>query len=237
MTDHQTTYAMFRRTCVATITTVLRDHGLHNMWIRGSVPLRPGQPRTAGPAFTIRFVPMREDYSTPDAIVGPRSSRAAIERMPSGCIVVADAMGFPDCGVFGDIMCARMQYRGVAGLVTDGAVRDRTGILNLHWPVWAAGISAPPSNAGLYCADEQVPVACGGVAIMPGDVVVADDDGAVVVPFALAADVARTACEKELFEDWALAEIQSGAAILGTYPPNDETMTRFKAAAVAPDLI
>ncbi|RWX60416.1 ribonuclease activity regulator RraA, partial [Mesorhizobium sp. M4B.F.Ca.ET.089.01.1.1] len=113
----------------ATITTILLKKGLRNIWMRGAKPLLPGQPRIAGPAFTLRFVPAREDLATPASWASPISTRAAIEDMPPGCVVVADAMGVTDAGIFGDILCARMVKRGVAALVTDGVMRDVDGVL------------------------------------------------------------------------------------------------------------
>src|ERR671936_747348 len=107
----------------ATITTLLLKKGLRNVWMRGTRPLRPDQPRLVGRAFTLRFVPAREDLATPESWSSPRSTRGAIEAMPQGCIAVADAMGVTDAGIFGDILCARMRHRGIAGLVTDGVVR------------------------------------------------------------------------------------------------------------------
>src|ERR1035438_9205269 len=104
----------------ATLTTVLLKKDLRNVWLRGAKPLRPGQARVVGPAFTLRFVPAREDLATPESWGSPISTRAAIEAMPHGCVAVVDAMGITDAGIFGDILCQRMQVRGVAGLVTDG---------------------------------------------------------------------------------------------------------------------
>jgi len=112
----------------ATVTTILLKKGLRNVWMRGTRPLRPGQPRLVGPAFTLRFVPAREDLATPESWSSPNSTRAAVEAMPPGCIAVVDAMGVVDAGIFGDILCARMQKRGVAALVTDGVVRDVAGV-------------------------------------------------------------------------------------------------------------
>src|SRR5450755_3894634 len=108
----------------ATLTTVLLKKGLRNIWMRGPRPLKPGQKRLVGRAFTLRFVPAREDLATPESWSSPRSTRGAIEDMPKGCIAVVDAMGITDAGIFGDILCARMVKRGVAALVTDGVVRD-----------------------------------------------------------------------------------------------------------------
>ena len=114
----------------ATLTTVLLKKGLRNVWMRGAKPLRPGQQRIVGRAFTLRFVPAREDLATPASWGSPISTRAAIEAMPNGCVTVVDAMGVTDAGIFGDILCARMEKRGVGALITDGVVRDVAGILS-----------------------------------------------------------------------------------------------------------
>src|SRR6187551_1763283 len=156
--------ATLLRVSTATITTVLVKKGLRNVWMRGSRPLRPGQPRLVGPAFTLRFVPAREDLATPESWSSPISTRTAIEAMPQGCIAVVDAMGVKDAGIFGDILCARMVKRGVAALVSDGVVRDQAGVLATGLPVWCNGAAAPPSVAGLTFVAWQQPVACGGVA-------------------------------------------------------------------------
>ncbi len=116
------------RITTATITTILLKQGLRNVWMRGTRPLSPGQPRIVGPAFTLRFVPAREDLATPASWSNPISTRAAIEAMPPGCVAVVDAMGITDAGIFGDILCARMRKRGVAALVTDGVLRDVAGV-------------------------------------------------------------------------------------------------------------
>ncbi len=147
--------------------------------------MRPGQPRLVGPAFTLRFVPAREDLATPASWSNPISTRAAIEAMPEGCIAVVDAMGVTDAGIFGDILCARMTKRGVAALVTDGVVRDVAGVRATGLPVWCQGAAAPPSVAGLTFVAWGEPIGCGGVAVFPDDVVVVDDDGAVLIPAAL----------------------------------------------------
>src|SRR5690242_14892204 len=123
----------------ATITTVLLKKGLRNVWMRGARPLKPGLPRLVGPAFTLRFVPAREDLATPESWSSPISTRTAIEAMPAGCIAVVDAMGITDAGIFGDILCARMVKRGVTALVTDGVVRDVEGVLGTGLPVWCDG--------------------------------------------------------------------------------------------------
>src|SRR6202045_2032259 len=154
----------------ATLTTILLKKGLRNVWLRGTKPLRPGQKRVVGPAFTLRFVPAREDLATPASWSSPISTRAAIEAMPAGCVAVVDAMGVTDAGIFGDILCARMKVRGVAGLVTDGVVRDVAGVLDTGLPVWCQGAAAPPSVARLTFANWQEPIGCGGVAGFSQDI-------------------------------------------------------------------
>ena len=213
----------------ATLTTILLKKGLRNVWIRGAFPLAPGTPRTVGRAFTVRFVPAREDLATPASWSSPKSTRAAIEDMPSGCIAVVDAMGVSDAAVWGDILCGRMAKRGVAAMVTDGVVRDRDGVLGTGLRVWAAGAAAPPSVAGLTFVDWQQPVGCGGVAVFPNDVIVADNDGAVVVPAALVHEIADAAVEQERLEGWIMQEIARGVPLPGLYPANAETLARYEA--------
>jgi regulator of RNase E activity RraA len=213
----------------ATLTTVLLKKGLRNVWMRGTRPLRPGQPRLVGRAFTLRFVPAREDLATPESWSSPRSTRAAIEDMPAGCIAVADAMGVTDAGIFGDILAARMRKRGVAGLVTDGVMRDVAGVLGTGLPIWCQGGAAPPSVAGLTFVNWQEPIGCGGVAVFPDDLVVVDDDGAVVVPQKLIEEVVAVAQEQERLEAWIMGEVENGAALPGLYPPNAENKARYEA--------
>lgn len=214
----------------ATITTILLKKGLRNVWMRGTVPLSKGQPRLVGRAFTLRFVPAREDLATPESWSSPISTRAAIEAMPTGCIAVADAMNVTDAGIFGDILCARMKKRGVAGLVTDGVVRDLAGVLGTKLPVWCRGGAAPPSVAALTFVAWQQPIACGGVAVFPDDVVVVDDDGAVLIPQKLVDEVVAAAPEQENQEAWIMAEVEKGAALPGLYPMNAETKARYEAS-------
>ncbi len=218
-----------KRVTTATLTTVLLKKGLRNVWMRGTQPLRPGQQRQVGRAFTLRFVPAREDLATPASWASPISTRAAIEAMPPGVIAVVDAMGVTDAGIFGDILCARMRKREVAGLVTDGVVRDLPGVLDTGLAVWCRGAAAPPSVAGLTFVAWQQPIGCGGVAVYPNDVVVADADGAVLIPAALLGDVVEASVEQELLEAWIMQEVERGASLPGLYPPDDERKARYEA--------
>jgi regulator of RNase E activity RraA len=214
----------------ATITTILLKKGLRNVWLRGTRPLRLGQCRCVGRAFTMRFIPAREDLATPESWSSPKSTRAAIEAMPEGCIAVVDAMGITDAGIFGDILCARMAKKGVVGLITDGVVRDVARVLATDLPVWCqGGAAAPPAIARLTFVNWQEPIACAGVAVFPGDIVVADDDGAVLIPSSLVDEVMKLGPEQERFENWVMKEVEAGESLPGLYPPNAENKARYEA--------
>ena len=218
----------YRSVTTATLTTVLLKKGLRNVWVRGAFPLVAGTKRIVGPAFTLRFVPAREDLATPASWSSPISTRAAIEAMPEGCIAVVDAGDTRDAGIFGDILCERMKRRNVAALLTDGVVRDLEGVLGTGLDVWASGAAAPPSVAGLTFVAWQQPVGCGGVAVFPDDLMVLDRDGAVVVPKALVEPVLAEALEQEALEEWLMSEVRGGASLPGLYPPNEENRRRYE---------
>ncbi len=196
---------------------------------RRATCLEPGQPRIVGPAFTLRFVPGREDLATTESLASPISTRFAIEDMPEGCIAVVDACGISDAGIFGDILCARMKKRGIKALVTDGAIRDMEGVRRTTLPVWCSGISAPPSVARLTFVAWQQPIGCGGVAVLPNDLIVADQDGAVVIPQAMIEVVVQLGTEGEALEEWILREVETGASLPGLYPPSEERTAQFQA--------
>jgi regulator of RNase E activity RraA len=177
-----------------------------------------------GRAFTLRFVPAREDLATPASWASPISTRAAIEAMPAGCIAVVDAMGVTDAGIFGDILCARMVQRGVAALVSDGVVRDLQGVMGTGLPVWCQGTAAPASVAGLTFVGWQEPVGCGGVAVFPNDVVVADADGAVLIPAALLAEVIAEGRGTGALEAWIMPRSPPACRCRGLYPPNEKAL-------------
>jgi len=221
--------AVLKGVSTATITTLLAKKGLRNVFLRGPTPQVEGAKRVVGPAFTLRFLPAREDLATPDSWASPRSSRAAIEDMPAGCVAVASCHGVTDAGVFGDILCARMARRGVAALVTDGAVRDIAGVRASGLAVWSQGVAAPPSICGLMFEDWQQPIGCGGVAVYPGELIVADSDGAVVVPASLLDYVVAAGPEQERLEAWIFREVAAGAALPGLYPADAQTRARYEA--------
>jgi regulator of RNase E activity RraA len=222
-------FDVLRKVTTATITTMLLKKGIRRCWMTGPKPLVPEGQRVVGRAFTLRFVPVREDLATPESWGNPVSTRAAIEEMPAGAVAVADAIGAPSAGIFGEILCARMRKRNVAALVTDGVIRDRSGVVASGLPVWCAGIAAPASVNGLTFVGWQEPIGCGGCAIFPGDVIVADEDGAVVIPQALVEFAAHEGAEHELYESWVFNEVEYGAKLPGLYPPNEEAKARYAA--------
>ena len=229
MSDDASIIAQLEQVTTATLTTILLKKGLRNIWIRGAFPLRPGQERLVGRAFTFRFIPAREDMATPASWGNPISTRAAIEAMPEGCIAVIDGNGVSDAGVFGDILCARMAKRNVKAMITDGVVRDLSGVMTTGLPVWAAGAAAPPSVAGLTFVNWDEPIGCGGVAVFPGDMIVADLDGAVVIPAALVDEIVPEAVEQEAMEGWIMDQVGEGVPLPGLYPMNAETKARYEA--------
>ena len=217
-----------REITTGTITTMLLKKGIRHCWMAGAMPFGFSGNRVVGPAFTLRFVPVREDLATPASWSNPISTRSAIEAMPEGCVVIADAMGNTRAGIFGDILCMRMVKRGVAGLITDGVMRDKHGVINTGLPVWCQGVAAPASVNQLTFVGWNEPVGCGGSAIFPGDMIVADDDGAVVIPADLVDFIANEGAEHELLETWLVQQVEKGEKLPGLYPPNEENKKRYE---------
>lgn len=222
------TLAALKRVTTATLTMQLLKRGLRRIAMAGPVALDAAAPRLVGEAFTLRFIPAREDISTPESYAAPGSLREALERVPAGRVVVIEARGERGCATLGDILVARLKAKGAAGAVTDGALRDVAEIARVGLPVFAAGSAAPPSIAALHFAAWEVPIGCGGVAVLPGDVVVGDGDGVVVVPRALAPEVARAALEQERFERFVQLKVEAGASVVGLYPPSEETLAQYQ---------
>jgi regulator of RNase E activity RraA len=223
-----TTIEKLKTITTGTITTMLLKKGIRRCWMAGAMPLGFSGKRVVGPAFTLRFVPVREDLATPASWSAPISTRSAIEAMPADCVVVADAMGVTGAGIFGDILCMRMVKRGVTALITDGVMRDKHGVVATGLPVWCAGMAAPASVNQLTFVGWEQPIGCGGCAIFPGDIIVADDDGAVVIPKDLADFVAEEGDEHELLESWLVQEVEKGQKLPGLYPPNEENKKRYE---------
>jgi len=218
-----------RTVSTATLPMALIKRGIRTSWLRGPVPLDPIAGRIVGPAFTIRFVPGREDLSVPESYARSPSFRNAIEAAPAGSVVVIDGCGNPTGATLGDILVARLARKGVLAAVTDTPVRDADEIRAVGLPVLSAGVAAPPSIIGLAFAGFGEIIGCGGVAIRPGDVMVCDNDGAVVVPIELAAAVAEAGVEQERFERFVQQRVKAGDSVLGLYPPGDDTLAAYRA--------
>jgi regulator of RNase E activity RraA len=205
-------FDVLRHVTTDSLASVLLKQGLRNQWIKGPMPLVADVPRTVGHAFTMRFIPVREDVPQAHAKKLP-VNREAVEAMPEGCIAIADARGELGAATFGDIVVWRMVKRGVAGLVTDGAVRDKGGLIASGIPIWTAGITAPPPAGRLMLVAWQEPIGCGGVAVYPGDIIVADADGVIVVPAGLARETARAGAEQERLDEWQLEQVKHGVKL------------------------
>src|SRR3954463_7287739 len=203
----------------ATLTSLLYKHGFRNVFIQGARTLKAGQ-RLAGPAYTLRYIPSREDLDGIEAFRDPRHpQRVAVEEIPPGAVLVMDCRGDASVASAGSILATRMQVRGAAGIVTDGGLRDAAGIAALEMPAWCSGPSAPTNLIRHHALDINAPIGCGGVPVYPGDIMVGDDDGVVCIPAHLANEIAIDAVEMERFEQFVLEEVQRGAAIIGLYPP------------------
>ncbi len=227
--DHDQLVAAFKQISTATLTMQLLKRGIRQVWMVGPKPLTDRQERMAGPAYTLRFIPGREDLSGPEILKRTDlAQRRAIEECPPGHVLVVDCLGLADGAAIGDILATRLHVRGVAGLVSDACVRDADGVVASQLPVWSPGAAAPASVASLSDGDLNVPIGCGGVAVIPGDWIVADNDGVVVVPQALAQEVAEGGLEQELHEQFILQQVKDGAGIPGTYPPNEENLAKYQ---------
>ncbi|QCP54105.1 ribonuclease activity regulator RraA [Trinickia violacea] len=220
-----------RHVSTATLTTQLFKRGLRNVFLQGVAPLvKPaaGTPNLVGPAFTLRNIPAREDLDHLGVFQNPdHPQRKAVETAPAGSVLVQDCRGERSVASVGSILAARLKQRGVAGMVSDGPVRDSSTIAGLGLPIFCAGASAPLNLAKHHAVDMNVPIACGGVAVYPGDIVVGDGDGVVIVPRHLAEDVARDATEQERLEAFIAERIEAGAPLRGTYPPDEATLAAY----------
>ncbi|WP_133647122.1 ribonuclease activity regulator RraA [Paraburkholderia flava] len=221
-----------RHVSTATLTTQLFKRGLRNVFLQGVVPLvkpAPGTPNLVGPAFTLRNIPAREDLDHLGVFQNPdHPQRKAVESAPPGSVLVQDCRGDRSVASVGSILALRLAKRGVAGMVSDGAVRDSGTISDLGLPLWCAGASAPLNLAKHHAVDMNVPIACGGVAVYPGDIVVADVDGVVIVPKEMAEEVARDATEQEQLEAFVTQRIAEGRPLRGTYPPDEATLAAYR---------
>lgn len=213
----------------ATVSMQMLKRGFRNCAVSGVRPLNPEATRMVGPAYTLRYVPGREDLDKPPTPGDPpNAQRTAIEDSPAGSVLVIGTEGNARSGTLGDILALRLKVRGLAGVLSDGAMRDTPVIGRFDFPVYCAAAAAPPSMANLHPAEVQTPVGICGVAVYPGDVIVADEDGAIVVPRHLADEVARDSFEQERLEKFVAIRVGKGHPIAGTYPPNDETKRLYQ---------
>lgn len=212
----------------ATVTTVLLKRGLRNTFIGGVSLINPEAPPLVGPAFTLRYIPSREDIDQPN-VFDDRShpQRRAIEEIPPGAVLVIDSRGDATAASAGGILVTRLWKRGAAGAVTDGGFRDTPDIAKLPFPVYHARPSAPTNLIKHHAVDVNVPIGCGGVPVYPGDIAVGDAEGVVIVPAALADEVAEEAYEQTIFEDFVTEKVMGGRSIFGTYPPDEATKAEF----------
>src|SRR5215210_4040992 len=214
----------------ATLTTVLFKRGFRNVFIQGIFLLNRDAPRMVGEAYTLRYIPAREDIDQLGAFDGRgHPQREAIEACPPGQVLMMDARRDASAATGGDILMTRLSVRGVAGVVTDGGLRDSQVIEKLPWPAYCGARSAPLNLVRHHAVDMQLPIGCGGVAVYPGDVVVGDEEGVVVIPAKMADEVAIEALAQSHFEDWVEAKVKEGRSIFGLYPPNAETKAEYEA--------
>lgn len=216
----------------ATLTSVLLKFGIRTPFMRRVHPIVKGR-RLVGKAYTLRYIPLREDLDGPalegrfDNLTNPQ--RIGVEHVGPGDVMVIDAREEVDAGTIGNILVTRMRVRGAAGIVTDGSFRDADGIAAVGLPAYSAGTHAATNVTLHHPVDVQRPVACGGVSVFPGDALVGDDDGVVVIPRHLVEEVAARAIEQERRERFILGRISAGASIIGTYPPDAETLAAYEA--------
>jgi regulator of RNase E activity RraA len=220
------TLELLKSVSTATITTQLLSRGLRNTFLHGVKPLN--DIRMAGPAFTLRYIPAREDIDTLDVFKDyDHPQRKAIEQVPPGHVLVMDCRGQTKAASAGGILATRLQARRAAGLVTDGALRDTPEIAKLGLATFAAAASPTTNLAQHHATDINVPIGCAEVPIYPGDIMVGDEEGVVCIPAHLARDVAEAAREQEKLERVIQYEISSGAPLRGPYPPDEDTLRRY----------
>jgi regulator of RNase E activity RraA len=215
----------------ATLTTALFKRGLRNQYIQDVHPLNPQAGTMVGEAFTLRYIPAREDLN-PISVFRDREhpQRKAVEECPAGAVLVIDSRKDARAASAGSILVARLMKRGVAGVVTDGGFRDSPDIAKLSIPAYHHRPAAPTNLTVHQALDINVPIGCGDAPVFPGDVVVGDAEGVVVIPAHLADEIAEEAVEMTAFEDFVIEEVLSGRSILGLYPATDDQTNRDFAA-------
>ena len=223
MTINETTRAKLRTVSTATLCTALYKRGLKNQFIQDVRPLNPDGPNMVGEAFTLRYIPAREDLN-PITVFQNRDhpQRVAVEQCPPGAVMVIDSRKNARAASAGAILVTRLMVRGVAGVVTDGGFRDSPEIAALDIPAYHNRPSAPTNLTLHQALDINVPIGCGDVPVWPGDIMVGDREGVIVIPANIADEVADEAVEMTAFEDFVMEEVQKGRGIIGLYPATDE---------------
>lgn len=223
------TRSRLMRVSTATICTALYKRGLRNQFIQDVHPLAAGKPNMVGAAYTLRYIPAREDLNDVEVFRDRgHPQRRAIEECPAEAVLVIDSRKDPRAASAGSILVTRLQQRGVAGVVTDGGFRDSPEIAQLDIPAYHNRPSAPTNLTLHQALDLNVPIGCGDVAVWPGDIVVGDGEGVVIIPAHLAEHIADEAEEMTAFEDFVIEQVRLGRSILGLYPPTDpETLEQF----------
>ena len=225
------TLQRLKKVSTPTIATLLYKHGFKNAYIQGVSPLNATDERLVGPAFTLRYIAAREDTDELTEFRKPdHPQRVAVEVCPEDHVLVMDCRQDATAASAGSILLTRLEVRGVAGCVTDGGIRDAQGAMGLKMPVFAAKPSAPTNLTKHHAVDLNVPISCGGVPVYPGDVLVGDSDGVMVIPAHMVDQVLEEAEPMELFEEFVLEEVKRGVAVIGLYPATDpDTEVRFEA--------
>lgn len=209
----------FKRISTASVATVLFKRGLRNQFVQGALPVAPRPGNMVGQAFTLRYIPAREDRNQISVFRNPdHPQRVAIETCPPGHVLVMDARKDHRAATAGSILLTRLAHRGAAGVVSDGGLRDYAGIAALDMPVYCSGPSAPTNLTLHEALDINVPIACGDVAVFPGDVVLGNRDGVMIIPLHLADEVADECLAMEEYERFVLEQVAAGETIVGLYP-------------------
>ena len=230
----EATMQNLRATTTATLTTQLFRRGFRNAFMQGVRPLAPGNATMIGPAFTLRYIPAREDLDSYGVKPDPNQlQREAVDSVPAGAVMVMDCRGDTRAASAGDVYITRLQVNDTAGMVTDGGVRDSAVIAQMAFPVFCAGPSAPSNRILHRAVDYNLPIGCGGVAVYPGDIVVGDADGVCVIPRGLVDEVARDAAEQERLEGYIQQRVAAGEPLQGVYPVNDRTRAEYEAWTAA----
>ena len=214
---------------VATLSTALFKRGLRNQTIQDISPVAPKARNMVGPAYTLRYIPAREDLNKLEIFRNPgHPQRAAIEACPPGAVLVMDSRKNPRAASAGSILVSRLMVRGVAGVVTDGGFRDSREIARLDIPAYHNRPSAPTNLTLHQALDLNVPIGCGDVAVFPGDTIVGDDEAVIVIPAELADEIADEAVEMTAFEDFVTERVLAGDSIIGLYPAtHEQTLADF----------